>query len=96
MMGPLTEKKAHLMAILKDEGIDDSVLAVLEDIPREDFIPTALYSQAYENAALAISSGQTISQPYIVAYMTQILSVGKNHKVLEVGTGSGYQAVVLA
>lgn len=96
MMGPLTKKKAHLMAILKDEGIDDSVLAVLEDIPREDFIPTALYSQAYENAALAISSGQTISQPYIVAYMTQILSVGKNHKVLEVGTGSGYQAVVLA
>lgn len=93
----LIDKKALLLKELRDESIDDeNVLAVLADIPREDFIPKALRSQAYENAALPISSGQTISQPYIVAYMTQALGVTKKHKVLEIGTGSGYQAVVLA
>ena len=93
----LSEKKALLMEELRGEAIDDeNVLAVLADIPREDFIPKVLRAQAYENAALPISSGQTISQPYIVAYMTQVLGVTKKHKVLEIGTGSGYQAVVLA
>ena len=85
------------MEELRDEGIDnENLLAVLNEIPREDFIPTALRRQAYENAALPINSGQTISQPYIVAYMTQVLGVTNKHKILEVGTGSGYQAVVLA
>lgn len=93
----LSDKKALLLEELRDEGIDDeNLLAVLADIPREDFIPKALRSQAYENAALPINSGQTISQPYIVAYMTQVLRVTKKHKILEVGTGSGYQAAVLA
>ncbi|MCK5423775.1 MAG: protein-L-isoaspartate(D-aspartate) O-methyltransferase [Emcibacter sp.] len=93
----LSDKKALLLEELRDEAIDDeNVLAVLADIPREDFIPKVLRAQAYENAALPISSGQTISQPYIVAYMTQVLGVTKKHKVLEIGTGSGYQAVVLA
>ncbi len=93
----LAEKKKLLLEELRDEAInDENLLAVLETIPREDFIPKALRAQAYENAALPINSGQTISQPYIVAYMTQVLEVTNKHKVLEVGTGSGYQAAVLA
>lgn len=93
----LDDKKKTLLNKLKEQGItDEIVLEVIGDIPREDFIPDFLRSQAYENAALPIESEQTISQPYIVAYMTQELRVTKNHKVLEIGTGSGYQAAVLA
>ncbi|WP_438993793.1 protein-L-isoaspartate(D-aspartate) O-methyltransferase [Pseudemcibacter sp.] len=93
----LDDKKKTLLTKLKEQGItDEIVLEVIADIPREDFIPDFLRSQAYENAALPIESEQTISQPYIVAYMTQELRVTKNHKVLEIGTGSGYQAAVLA
>jgi len=93
----LPDKKEHLLQELRTEGVDnEDVLAALNAIPREDFIPRALRAQAYENAALPIDSGQTISQPYIVAFMTQALDVDKQHKVLEVGTGSGYQAAVLS
>ncbi len=93
----LDDKKKTLLNKLKEQGItDEIVLEVIADVPREDFIPDFLRSQAYENAALPIESEQTISQPYIVAYMTQELRVTKNHKVLEIGTGSGYQAAVLA
>jgi len=93
----LSDRKIRLLAELRAAGIgDEAVLSVLSDIPREEFIPRALRRQAYENAALPINSGQTISQPYIVAYMTEVLNVTKKHIVLEVGTGSGYQAVVLA
>jgi len=93
----LDDKKKTLLTKLKEQGItDEIVLEVIADIPREDFIPDFLRSQAYENAALPIESEQTISLPYIVAYMTQELRVTKNHKVLEIGTGSGYQAAVLA
>ncbi len=93
----LSEKKKNLLAELRDEGIrDEAVLKALAEVPREDFIPKALRSQAYENSALPIDSGQTISQPYIVAFMTEALKVTKSHKVLEVGTGSGYQSVILA
>ena len=93
----LSDRKERLLVELRAAGIgDEAVLSVLSDIPREEFIPRALRRQAYENAALPINSGQTISQPYIVAYMTEVLNVTKKHIVLEVGTGSGYQAVVLA
>lgn len=93
----LDDKKKSLLIKLRDQGItDEKVLEVIAEIPREDFIADFLRAQAYENAALPIESEQTISQPYIVAYMTQELKVTKNHKVLEIGTGSGYQAAVLA
>ncbi len=93
----LNDKKENLLSILRKEGIhNENLLDLISDIPREEFIPQALRSQAYENAALPINSGQTISQPYIVAYMTEALDVKSKHKVLEVGTGSGYQSVVLA
>lgn len=97
MTARLKDKRTQLLAELRADGItDERVLEALESIPREDFIPTALRGQAYENAALPIDSGQTISQPFVVAFMTQALKLDKTHKVLEVGTGSGYQAVVLA
>ncbi len=75
---------------------DENVLAVMEKIPRHRFVPANLAANAYDDRPLPIGYGQTISQPYIVALMTQELNVGKNDKVLEIGTGSGYQAAVLA
>ena len=95
-MGTSTEK-ASLILSLRQQGITDlRVLGAVESIPRERFVPPALVHKAYEDTALPIAGGQTISQPYIVAYMTQMLDVGSRHKVLEIGTGSGYQAAVLA
>jgi protein-L-isoaspartate(D-aspartate) O-methyltransferase len=91
------DKRAHLLAELRAEGITDSrVLEAMERTPRELFVPAAFRDKAYDNVALPIGHGQTISQPYIVALMSQALEAGERHKVLEVGTGSGYQAAVLA
>lgn len=82
---------------LRRGGISDrNVLSVIEKLPREVFVPEAFHDRAYENTALPIASGQTISQPQTVAYMTQALQVGPRMKVLEIGTGSGYQAAVLS
>ena len=82
---------------LRRHGITDTtVLSALERIPREAFVPAAFQDQAYENIALPIHQGQTISQPLVVAFMTEALKVGPRMKVLEVGTGSGYQAAVLS
>lgn len=75
---------------------DERVLRVMKEIPREFFVPEALRSQAYRDSALPISSGQTISQPYIVAKMTELLELKPTWRVLEIGTGSGYQTAVLA
>ena len=91
------EQRIALIMELRREGIHDTrVLSAIERVPREAFVPEALKAQAYANVALPISSGQTISQPYVVAYMTQALELGERSKVLEIGTGSGYQAAVLA
>jgi len=76
--------------------IDARVLDAMRAVPRERFVPPESRSEAYEDRPLPIGSGQTISQPYIVAYMTEVLEVAPSHKVLEVGTGSGYQAAVLS
>ncbi|WP_181017931.1 protein-L-isoaspartate(D-aspartate) O-methyltransferase [Sneathiella aquimaris] len=82
---------------LRRQGISDtSVLSAIERVPREEFIPKTFRDRAYENIALPIPSGQTISQPFIVAYMTQMLKPDPRRKVLEIGTGSGYQAAVLS
>jgi protein-L-isoaspartate(D-aspartate) O-methyltransferase len=71
------------------------VLNAMRKVPRERFVPVHLAFRAYDDAPLPIGEGQTISQPYVVAYMTETLSVGPDHRVLEIGTGSGYQAAVL-
>lgn len=75
---------------------DPEVLSVLRETPRHRFVPENVSKFAYNDHPLPIGEGQTISQPYIVAFMTEILDTDSNHKVLEIGTGSGYQAAVLS
>jgi protein-L-isoaspartate(D-aspartate) O-methyltransferase len=77
-------------------GFDGRVLAALGRVPREEFVPDAVKARAYENRPLPIGSGQTISQPFIVALMTDLLQLKPGDRVLEIGTGSGYQTAVLA
>ncbi|MBM3622518.1 MAG: protein-L-isoaspartate(D-aspartate) O-methyltransferase [Alphaproteobacteria bacterium] len=92
-----TVAKQRLIAELRRGGIDDErVLAVMTAIPREVFVSSTFVERAYDNMALPIGFGQTISQPLVVAAMTQALDVGPRMKVLEIGTGSGYQAAILA
>ncbi len=88
----------RLVEILRAEGIADAtVLDIISEVPRHIFVDEALASRAYENNALPIGHGQTISQPYIVARMTEAMIAGRHlEKVLEVGTGCGYQAAVLS
>ena len=82
---------------IKDKGIsDEHVLKAIEDLPRHYFMDSAFDEKAYEDKAFPIGEGQTISQPYTVAYQTQLLQVKSFEKVLEIGTGSAYQAAVLA
>mgnify|MGYP001555702846 FL=1 len=89
--------RKQLAAIIRSKGItDERVLAVIEDIPRHFFMDSAFDQIAYEDRAFPIGEGQTISQPYTVAYQTQLLEVKPHEKILEVGTGSTYQACVLA
>lgn len=89
--------RERLLAELRNQGIsDERVLDAMTSIPREQFLPPELAGEAYLNEALPIGCGQTISQPFIVAYMTEKLGVEAGHDVLEIGTGSGYQAAILA
>lgn len=82
---------------LKARGIKDKfILEAFSNVPRHLFLPEALRSQAYSDFPLPIGEGQTISQPYIVAYMTELLRLKPTDKVLEIGTGSGYQAAILS
>ncbi len=90
-------RKINLIMALRRQGITDQrVLAAIERVPRELFVPDSFASRAYDDNALPIECGQTISQPYVVAFMTQALDVNERDKVLEIGTGSGYQAAVLS
>ena len=82
---------------LRRRGISDAaVLRAMDEVPREHFVESHFVDNAYADQALPIACGQTISQPYVVAYMTEQLGVQAGHRVLEVGTGSGYQAAVLS
>ncbi|MDD9155009.1 protein-L-isoaspartate(D-aspartate) O-methyltransferase [Aliivibrio sp. S4TY2] len=86
-----------LVQFLRQKGIqNEQVLAAIRALPRERFVSEALAHQAYQNNALPIGEGQTISQPYIVAKMTELLALQRDSTVLEIGTGSGYQTAVLA
>jgi protein-L-isoaspartate(D-aspartate) O-methyltransferase len=90
-------RKLRLLMELRRTGIlDPRVLGALEKTPRELFVPQSFQDQAYENVALPIGHSQTISQPYVVALMTEKLELAGREKVLEIGTGSGYQAAILA
>jgi protein-L-isoaspartate(D-aspartate) O-methyltransferase len=87
----------RLLMELRRQGITDTdVLSAMETTPRELFVPGVFQDHAYDNTALPIDAGQTISQPYVVAFMTAALELKPTHRVLEVGTGSGYQTAILA
>ena len=89
-------RKIRLVLELRRAGVTDTkVLSAIERVPREIFVPDAFQDQAYENTALPISCSQTISQPLIVGLMTQLVDPDKRIRVLEIGTGSGYQTAVL-
>jgi protein-L-isoaspartate(D-aspartate) O-methyltransferase len=90
-------KRKKLVAELKQKGIsDEEVLRAIDTVPRHLFMDAAFFIHAYVDKAFPISSGQTISQPYTVAVQTSLLRVKKRDKILEIGTGSGYQAAILA
>ena len=90
-------RKIRLILELRESGISDSkTLSAIEKIPREKFVPKAFRNQSYENIALPIEESQTISQPLVVALMTEALELQKSNKVLEIGTGSGYQTSILS
>jgi protein-L-isoaspartate(D-aspartate) O-methyltransferase len=87
----------EFLLTLRRRGIaDQAVLKAMDEVPREYFVETSFVTSAYADQALPIACGQTISQPYVVAYMTEQLEVRPGHRVLEVGTGSGYQAAILS
>ncbi|HEX5731303.1 MAG TPA: protein-L-isoaspartate(D-aspartate) O-methyltransferase [Blastocatellia bacterium] len=90
-------QRARMIELLKSRGIrDEWVLRAMEDVPRHLFVPDALVAKAYGDHALPIGEMQTISQPYMVARMTELLEVDKDSTVLEIGAGSGYQTAVLS
>ncbi|PJG56705.1 protein-L-isoaspartate O-methyltransferase [Bradyrhizobium forestalis] len=90
-------EKMMFQLTLRRRGISDqAVLRTMEEVPRELFVDEADRDGAYRDSALPIACGQTISQPFVVAYMTEQLQLQKQHRVLEIGTGSGYQAAVLS
>ena len=95
---PYVGQRRHMVRTqLRGRDIDDqTVLRVMADVPRHLYVPEQLHSRAYDDTPLPIGDDQTISQPYIVAYMTQALELEAGDRVLEIGTGSGYQAAVLA
>ena len=96
-MQDFQHEKARLIMTLRGMGVVEAdVLSAMERVPRELFVPTALSQHAYENASLPIALEQTISQPYIVARMTAALELTGRERVLEIGTGSGYQAAILS
>ncbi len=91
------ERRTMVERHIANEGIgDEGVLEAMRAVPRHEFVPSERRGRAYANRPLPIGHGQTISQPYVVAYMTEVLELAEDDRVLEVGTGSGYQAAVLA
>jgi len=91
------DDRMEFLLTLRRRGIaDQAVLRAMDEVPRERFVDAGFLRSAYADQALPIACGQTISQPYVVAYMTEHLAMQPHHRVLEVGTGSGYQAAVLS
>jgi protein-L-isoaspartate(D-aspartate) O-methyltransferase len=90
-------EKMMFQLTLRRRGISDlSVLRAMEEVPREHFVEAHDRDHAYRDSALGIACGQTISQPFVVAYMTEQLQLNRDHRALEIGTGSGYQAAILS
>jgi len=96
MLEEIRESVRQTAAYLGKDHLDEAVMDALAKVPRHEFVPAGMRDLAYANRPLPIGAGQTISQPYIVALMTDLAAVGPSSRVLEIGTGSGYQAAVLA
>ena len=96
-MNRFEKERAEMIELLRQRGIsDEGLLRAMQNVAREVFVLPAFINRAYDDSALPIAHGQTISQPYTVAFQTERLHVGRDSKVLEIGTGSGYQAAVLS
>ena len=96
-MNRFEKERTEMIELLRQRGIrDESLLKAMQQVEREHFVLPAFMNKAYDDSALPIAHGQTISQPYTVAFQTERLQVRKDSKVLEIGTGSGYQAAILA
>ena len=97
LLGRFDQEIQEMIAVLKDRGITDAkLLRAMSNVKRHLFVPEPFTNRSYDDSALPIGKQQTISQPYTVAFMTQALGIKQGDKILEVGTGSGYQAAVLA
>jgi len=96
MIEEIASDASRLVRYIDKDSVSDRVMQVMATVPRHLFMPAEMRAEAYENRPLPIGYGQTISQPYIVALMTDLLQPRPDHKVLEIGTGSGYQAAVLS
>ncbi len=96
MIADIESEVAFTRHLIGKDKLAPEVMAAMREIPRKEFVPLELQRYAYDNGPLPIGQGQTISQPYIVALMTDLLEPQKEHCVLEVGTGSGYQAAILS
>jgi protein-L-isoaspartate(D-aspartate) O-methyltransferase len=96
MMQDIEMEVRYTHTMIRRDALDPKVMAAMERVPRHLFVEEQIRGYAYRNGPLPIGYGQTISQPYIVALMTDLIGAGQNDKVLEVGTGSGYQAAILA
>ena len=96
-MNRFEKERNEMIELLRQRGIkDEYLLKAMQRVEREQFVLPAFVNKAYDDSALPIAHGQTISQPYTVAFQTERLQVRKDSKVLEIGTGSGYQAAILA
>jgi protein-L-isoaspartate(D-aspartate) O-methyltransferase len=96
-MNRFEQERLEMIELLRQRGINDELLLkAMQKVEREQFVLPTFITRAYDDSALPIAVGQTISQPYTVAFQTEKLQVGKDSKVLEIGTGSGYQAAILA
>jgi protein-L-isoaspartate(D-aspartate) O-methyltransferase len=96
MVEDIEAEVAYTRSLTGKKALDPKVMAVMGQVPREKFVPVEMQDAAYDNGPLPIGHGQTISQPYIVALMTDLLQLGPDDRVLEIGTGSGYQTAILS
>jgi len=96
MIADIEAEVAYTRTLTGRKALDPRVMAVMARVPREKFVPHEMHAAAYDNGPLPIGHGQTISQPYIVALMTDLLRLGPDDRVLEIGTGSGYQTAILS